>query len=153
MTARDTSRQRVQSGLAGVAAGAAAALGLWLAGLPAPAAAIAGGVVAVAALALLLQALRLRVRVAVAEAEAQTLATQLADARGGQDSLASDLAQLGRYGNLLLESSDLAEALQISQQFLARLLPGCAGSFYPLIDGEGLSEATHLWGTHAAETK
>jgi diguanylate cyclase (GGDEF)-like protein len=153
MTARDSSPERFRRGLAGVAAGAAAALALWLAGLPAPGAAIAGGVVAVAVLAFLLKVLRLRARLAVAEAETEALVAQLANIRGDHEALASDLAQLGIYGNLLLESTDLAEALQISQQFLARLLPGCAGSFYPLIDGEGLSEATHLWGTHACETR
>lgn len=153
MTARDSSPERFRRGLAGVVAGTAAALGLWLAGLPAPGAAIAGGVVAVAVLAFLLQVLRLRARLAVADAETAALVAQLASVRSGQEAMASDLAQLGNYGNLLLESTDLAEALQISQQFLARLLPGCAGSFYPLIDGEGLSEATHLWGTHACETR
>jgi diguanylate cyclase (GGDEF)-like protein len=153
MTARASSPERFRRGLAGIAAGALAALGLWLAGLPAPGAAIAGGVVAVAVLAFALHSLRLRARVVAAEAEVEALASQLATARSGQESLASDLAQIGSYGNLLLESTDLAEALQISQQFLLRLLPGCAGSFYPLIDGEGLSEATHLWGTHAAETR
>jgi diguanylate cyclase (GGDEF)-like protein len=91
--------------------------------------------------------------VAAAEERASALEAQLAQARADRESLASDLALLGSYGNLLLESTDLAEALQISQQMLSRLLPGCAGSIYPLIDGEGLSEATHLWGTHVGETK
>ena len=124
MTARASSPERFRRGLAGIGAGAIAALALWLAGLPAPGAAIAGGVVAVAVLAFLLQALRLSARVTAAETEVETLATQLAAARAGQEALASDLSQLGNYGNLLLESTDLAEALQISQQFLLRLLPG-----------------------------
>jgi diguanylate cyclase (GGDEF)-like protein len=87
------------------------------------------------------------------EANLVDLRTELVAARTAQEELAGDLALLGSYGNLLLESTDLAEALQISQQMLSRLLPGCAGSIYPLIDGEGLSEATHLWGTHAGETR
>src|SRR5687768_10283086 len=94
-----------------------------------------------------------RARAEAAEADIKLLLAELATVRGQQESLASDLTQIGNYGNLLLDCTDLAEVLQISQQFLLRLLPGCAGSFYPLIDGEGLSEATHLWGTHAAETK
>jgi diguanylate cyclase (GGDEF)-like protein len=96
---------------------------------------------------------RQRARADAAEADVRLLLAELATARGQQESLASDLTQIGNYGNLLLDCTDLAEVLQISQQFLLRLLPGCAGSFYPLIDGEGLAEATHLWGTHAAETK
>jgi hypothetical protein len=36
---------------------------------------------------------------------------------------------------------------------LSRLLPESAGSIYPLMEGEGLAEATHLWGQHAAETR
>jgi diguanylate cyclase (GGDEF)-like protein len=70
-----------------------------------------------------------------------------------QDLHTADLNLLGRYGNLLLGCTDLAEALQISQQMLSMLLPGSAGSIYPLLDGEGLAEASHLWGIHAAETK
>src|SRR5690242_14164624 len=120
MTARASSPERFRRGLAGIAAGAIAALALWFAGLSAPGAAIAGGVVAIAVLAFALQSLRLGARVAAAETEVETLATQLAAARAGQESLASDLSQLGNYGNLLLESTDLAEALQISQQFLLR---------------------------------
>jgi diguanylate cyclase (GGDEF)-like protein len=153
MTARASSNERLQRGLAGVAAGAVSALALWLAGLHPSFAAIAGGAVAIAVLWFGLQALRLQARIKAADTEVETLAAQLSAARASQESLASDLAQLGNYGNLLLESIDLAEALQISQQFLGRLLPDCAGSFYPLIDGEGLSEATHLWGTHACETR
>lgn len=70
-----------------------------------------------------------------------------------QDTHTADLNLLGRYGNLLLGCTDLAEALQISQQMLSMLLPGSAGSIYPLLEGEGLAEASHLWGIHAAETK
>ena len=73
--------------------------------------------------------------------------------QGEQESHANDLNLLGRYGNLLLGCTDLAEALQISQQMLSMLLPGSAGSIYPLLDGEGLAEATHLWGIHVGETK
>lgn len=70
-----------------------------------------------------------------------------------QEMHTADLNLLGRYGNLLLGCTDLAEALQISQQMLSMLLPGSAGSIYPLLDGEGLAEASHLWGIHAAETR
>jgi hypothetical protein len=36
---------------------------------------------------------------------------------------------------------------------LSQLLPDSAGSIYPLLEGEGLAEATHLWGQHAADTR
>jgi diguanylate cyclase (GGDEF)-like protein len=69
-----------------------------------------------------------------------------------RDLLAHELSQLGRYGNLLHGCTDLAEILQVSQQMLSVLLPGSAGTIYPLIDGEGLAEATHLWGIHVGQT-
>jgi diguanylate cyclase (GGDEF)-like protein len=69
-----------------------------------------------------------------------------------RDLLAHELSQLGRYGNLLHGCNDLAEVLQVSQQMLSVLLPGSAGTIYPLIDGEGLAEATHLWGIHVGQT-
>jgi diguanylate cyclase (GGDEF)-like protein len=94
-----------------------------------------------------------RARAEAAETEVAALQAELAAARSSKETLAFDLAQLGNYGNQLIDSIDLAEALQTSQQALSRMLPGCAGSVYPLIDGEGLSEATHLWGVHAAETR
>jgi diguanylate cyclase (GGDEF)-like protein len=90
---------------------------------------------------------------ASADERLRTLELELAQARTAQETLSSDLALLGSYGNLLIDSTDLAEALQISQQFLSRLLPGCAGSIYPLIDGEGLAEASQLFGVHAGDTK
>lgn len=70
-----------------------------------------------------------------------------------RETMARELSQLGRYGNLLHGCTDLAEILQVSQQLLAQLLPGSAGTIYPLIDGEGLAEATHLWGIHIGNTK
>jgi len=81
-----------------------------------------------------------------ARAEAQS-------ARAAQENINRDLELLGRYGNLLIGCTDLAEALQTSEQMLSQLLPDLAGSIYPLIDGEGLAEATHLWGQHAADAK
>lgn len=82
------------------------------------------------------------------DAEAGRLA-----AHAARENLNRDLELLGRYGNLLIGCTDLAEALQTSEQMLSELLPDCAGSIYPLLDGEGLAEATHLWGVHAAETR
>ena len=96
-----------------------------------------------------------RAQVRQREAEAARLAAQ-ADAlaaRGSEEALNRDLEMLGRYGNLLIGCTDLAEALQVSEQMLSQLLPDCAGSIYPLLDGEGLAEATYLWGQHAAETR
>ena len=89
------------------------------------------------------------------EAEAARLAAQAdaIEARAAQDALSRDLELLGSYGNLLIGCTDLAETLQVSEQMLSRLLPDCAGSIYPLLDGEGLAEATHLWGLHAADTR
>src|SRR5690349_19324550 len=149
--------------LAGVAAGALAFAPAFAAGIPHTAcvvfALVVAGLVATGwllhgrATAADLAATTERAALAAAQAHAATLEAQLAQARADRETLASDLAMLGSYGNLLLESTDLAEALQISEQMLSRLLPGSAGSIYPLIDGEGLSEATHLWGTHVGETK
>ncbi|MEO6173438.1 MAG: sensor domain-containing diguanylate cyclase [Arenimonas sp.] len=70
-----------------------------------------------------------------------------------REAMARELSQLGRYSNLLHGCTDLAEILQVSQQLLAQLLPSSAGTIYPLIDGEGLAEATHLWGIHIGNTK
>ena len=89
----------------------------------------------------------------IVEFDEQALRAQLETLQASQDSLSSDLELLGRYGNLLIGCTDLAEVLQISQQMLSLLLPESAGTIYPLIDGEGLAEATHLWGNHVGETK
>lgn len=91
-------------------------------------------------------------RAARAEAAARHAQEELQGMRSGQESRSTDLALLGRYGNLLIGCTDLAEALQISEQMLSLLLPDVAGTIYPLMDGEGLAEATHLWGIHAADT-
>jgi diguanylate cyclase (GGDEF)-like protein len=95
----------------------------------------------------------LEARSAAADAAAAESARLLQDLKAGQDARSNDLALLGRYGNLLIGCTDLAEALQISQQMLSLLLPDSAGTIYPLLDGEGLAEATHLWGIHAADTR
>ncbi len=92
-------------------------------------------------------------RAAAGAAEAWSLHGQLAVSHASESSLSSDLELLGRYGNLLIGCTDLAEVLQISEQMLSLLLPESAGTIYPLIDGEGLAEATHLWGTHVGDTK
>jgi diguanylate cyclase (GGDEF)-like protein len=81
------------------------------------------------------------------------LREQLQTAHAEQEKISADLGLLGNYGNLLLGSIDLAEALQVSQQMLSRLLPDCAGSIYPLTDEEGLAEVTHLWGNHVGDTR
>lgn len=83
---------------------------------------------------------------------AETARLDLQKIQASQDSRSTDLALLGRYGNLLIGCTDLAEALQISEQMLSLLLPDSAGTIYPLIDGEGLAEATHLWGIHSGTT-
>jgi diguanylate cyclase (GGDEF)-like protein len=96
-----------------------------------------------------------RARVRLRDAVAMRLAAQAdaLEARAAQESLNRDLELLGRFGNLLIGCTDLAEALQTSEQMLSQLLPDSAGSIYPLLDGEGLAEATHLWGQHAADTR
>ena len=88
-----------------------------------------------------------------AEASARQSEADTRAVREALDSRAGDLTLLGRYGNLLIGCTDLAEALQISEQMLSLLLPESAGTIYPLSDGEGLAEATHLWGIHAADTR
>lgn len=85
-------------------------------------------------------------QLAAAKAENEKLSQE-------REAMARELSQLGRYGNLLHGCTDLAEILQVSQQLLAQLLPGSAGTIYPLIDGEGLAEATHLYGIHIGNTK
>lgn len=85
-------------------------------------------------------------QLAVAKADNERLSLE-------RETMARELSQLGRYGNLLHGCTDLAEILQVSQQLLAQLLPGSAGTIYPLIDGEGLAEATHLWGIHVGNTR
>ena len=92
-------------------------------------------------------------RMLAAEQNARIAHDELQELRSGQNLRSTDLALLGRYGNLLLGCTDLAEALQISQQMLSLLLPDSAGTIYPLMDGEGLAEATHLWGDHVGETR
>ena len=86
------------------------------------------------------------------EAELAACRQELVQIRAEEQSRSGDLALLGRYGNLLLGCMDLAEALQTSEQMLSQLLPDCACTIYPLIDGEGLAEATHLWGDSVIET-
>jgi diguanylate cyclase (GGDEF)-like protein len=86
------------------------------------------------------------------ESELAACREDLAQIRAEEKSRSSDLSLLGRYGNLLLGCTDLAEALQTSEQMLSQLLPDCACTIYPLIDGEGLAEATHLWGDSVIET-
>jgi diguanylate cyclase (GGDEF)-like protein len=89
------------------------------------------------------------------DAEAARVAAQAdaAELRAAQEDLTRDLELLGSFGNLLIGCTDLAETLQVSEQMLSRLLPDCAGSIYPLMEGEGLAEVTHLWGQHAADTR
>jgi hypothetical protein len=94
-----------------------------------------------------------RVRLREAEACAWRRRRMRREARAAQEDLNRDLDMLGRFGNLLIGCTDLAEALQTSEQMLSQLLPDSAGSIYPLLDGEGLAEATHLWGQHAADTR
>lgn len=77
----------------------------------------------------------------------------LEDTRKAQEKLASDLGQLRHFNNRLLGDSNLEEALLTSSQSLSMLLPGCAGSIYPLTEGEGLALESDLWGIHACRTQ
>jgi diguanylate cyclase (GGDEF)-like protein len=121
---------------------------------PGPAGTAIALLLAVVALAAIFRQLRRAWRRGRAgEQECAELQAQVQAARAEQQKISADLGLLGNYGNLLLGSTDLAEALQISQQMLSQLLPECAGSIYPLVDGEGLAEVTHLWGTHVGETR
>ncbi len=88
-----------------------------------------------------------------ADERTRQLRDEMQQLQSGQESRSTDLALLGRYGNLLIGCMDLAETLQVSEQMLSLLLPDSAGTIYPLMDGEGLAEATHLWGIHAAATE
>jgi diguanylate cyclase (GGDEF)-like protein len=128
-----------------------ATLALRLHDLPWLAAALLAALAAIACLHQLLALEQLRTR-AVAK-HADGIEVQLQDVLQREAARSTDLALLGRYGNLLLACVDLAEALQISEQLLSQMLPELAGTIYPLIDGEGLAEATHLWGVHVGETR
>ena len=92
-------------------------------------------------------------RTAQSDATTAARALELDAIQADRASRNSDFGLLGRFGNLLIGCTDLAETLQVSQQMLSQLLPDTAGTIYPLIGGEGLAEATHLWGTHIGETK
>lgn len=92
-------------------------------------------------------------RTAESDAVTAARALELEAIQADRASRNSDFGLLGRFGNLLIGCTDLAEILQVSQQMLSQLLPDIAGTIYPLIGGEGLAEATHLWGTHVGETK
>ncbi len=120
---------------------------------------VASASLALAAVALVVAGVQRRkaglalARATAAEAAAAQARVDAEAVRNAQDARGNDLALLGRFGNLLIGCTDLAEALQISQQMLSLMLPDSAGTIYPLIDGEGLAEATHLWGMHAAESR
>ena len=107
----------------------------------------------VAAVAMWRLAAKARDALAAAEQLRLDAQTEALAAREAQEAINRDLELLGRFGNLLIGCTDLAEALQTSEQMLSQLLPDSAGSIYPLLEGEGLAEATHLWGHHAADTR
>lgn len=92
-------------------------------------------------------------RSAAATAAAVDYRQQLDDTRKAQEKLAADLGQLRHFNNRLLGDSNLEEALLTSSQSLSMLLPGCAGSIYPLTEGEGLALESDLWGIHACRTQ
>ena len=90
---------------------------------------------------------------AEADATVVDVRQQLADTRKAQEKLAADLSQLRHFNNRLLGDRDLSEVLLTSTQSLSMLLPGCAGSIYPLTDGEGLALESELWGIHSCDTQ
>lgn len=137
-------------GLAGLLLVLVASLALALKSVLVVAGALAFGLILIATMYHLLAQAEERALVSEQSAEAARL--DLHKIQASQESRSTDLALLGRYGNLLIGCTDLAEALQISEQMLSLLLPDSAGTIYPLIDGEGLAEATHLWGIHAGNT-
>jgi diguanylate cyclase (GGDEF)-like protein len=88
-------------------------------------------------------------RSAASDAANHDYQNELDRAKKEQDTLSSDLATLRGFSNRLLEDGELSQVLLTSTQSLSILLPGCAGSIYPLTDGEGFAEETQLWGIHA----
>ncbi len=86
------------------------------------------------------------------ETAAHDLQLDLDRARKEQDQLSNDLATLRGYSNRLLEDNELSQVLLTSTQMFSMLLPGCAGSIYPLTDGEGLAEESQLWGIHSCNS-
>jgi diguanylate cyclase (GGDEF)-like protein len=89
---------------------------------------------------------------AAIDAAAHDLQAELDRARKEQDQLTNDLATLRGYSNRLLEDNELSQVLLTSTQMFSMLLPGCAGSIYPLTDGEGLAEESVLWGIHSCNS-
>ena len=90
--------------------------------------------------------------IAASDAAGHELQGELDRARKEQEQLSNDLATLRGYSNRLLEDNELSQVLLTSTQMFSMLLPGCAGSIYPLTDGEGLAEETVLWGIHSCNS-
>ncbi len=86
------------------------------------------------------------------ETAADDLQSELDRSKKEQEQLSSDLATLRGYSNRLLEDNELSQVLLTSTQMFSMLLPGCAGSIYPLTDGEGLAEESQLWGIHSCNS-
>lgn len=62
----------------------------------------------------------------------------------------ADLAELTRYGGLLQNCLNPAEALALAAQTLSRLLPGTGGSVYRIRASNDYAEVVEHWGEHAA---
>src|SRR5690606_32440117 len=60
------------------------------------------------------------------------------------------LAELNRYGGLLLSCSSTDEAVDLAARLLVRLLPDSGGTLYRIRASADYAEAQAHWGVHAA---
>ena len=62
------------------------------------------------------------------------------------------LAELNRYGGLLLSCSSTDEAVDLTSRLLGRLLPEAGGTVYRIKASADYAEAITQWGVHAAHS-
>src|SRR5688572_24456679 len=94
--------------VAALLSAAAAGVALWRGAVPTTVLATLAAIAAGFAFAAARRDTQLMLRARVAEADTSALRLELAQARADREELASDLAQLGAYGNLLIDCTDLA---------------------------------------------
>ena len=62
----------------------------------------------------------------------------------------ADMAELNRYGGLLLSCGTTDEAVELTTRVLARLLPDAGGTLYRMKASADYAEALAHWGVHVA---
>ncbi|UNK59080.1 GGDEF domain-containing protein [Pseudoxanthomonas daejeonensis] len=64
----------------------------------------------------------------------------------------ADLAELNRYGGLLLSCASTEEAVQLTTQLLSHLLPAAGGTLYRIRASHDYAEELAHWGEHASHS-